>query len=145
MAKKISLLQKLKQEYPQYNKDQLTAYVVCKNVYVNNELLADPKAKIDSLSKIELCFGKYVSRGGLKLEEALKRFHISVKDQVVLDAGSSTGGFTDCLLQHGAKAVHSVDVGYNQLAWKLRVDERVIVHEKQNIMQIGRASCRERV
>lgn len=136
MAKKISLLQKLKQEYPQYNKDQLTAYVVCKNVYVNNELLADPKAKIDSLSKIELCFGKYVSRGGLKLEEALKRFHISVKDQVVLDAGSSTGGFTDCLLQHGAKAVHSVDVGYNQLAWKLRVDERVIVHEKQNIMLV---------
>ena len=66
MAKKISLLQKLKQEYPQYNKDQLTAYVVCKNVYVNNELLADPKAKIDSLSKIELCFGKYVSRERFK-------------------------------------------------------------------------------
>jgi 23S rRNA (cytidine1920-2'-O)/16S rRNA (cytidine1409-2'-O)-methyltransferase len=134
MAKKISLLQKLKEEYPQYNKDELTAYVVCKNVYVNNELVTNTKVKVDSDCKIELSFGKFVSRGGFKLEKALESFNIDVKDKVVLDAGSSTGGFTDCLLQHGAKYVHSVDVGYNQLAWKLRVDERVFVHEKQNIM-----------
>ena len=79
---------------------------------------------------------KYVSRGGYKLEAALDAFDIDVTDKVMLDAGSSTGGFTDCLLQHGAKNVHSVDVGYNQLDWKMRTDERVIVHEKQNIMNL---------
>jgi 23S rRNA (cytidine1920-2'-O)/16S rRNA (cytidine1409-2'-O)-methyltransferase len=134
MAKKISLLLKLKEEYSQYTKDELTAFVVCKNVYVNNELVTNPKVRVDSTCKIDLAFGKFVSRGGLKLEKALESFSIEVKDKVVLDAGSSTGGFTDCLLQHGARCVHSVDVGYNQLAWKLRADERVIVHEKQNIM-----------
>ena len=136
MAKKISLLLKLKEEYPQYNKDELTAFVVCKNVYVNNELVTNPKVKVDISCNIELAFGKFVSRGGLKMEKALEAFDIDVRDKVVLDAGSSTGGFTDCLLQHGAKHVHSVDVGYNQLAWKLRADERVIVHEKQNIMTL---------
>jgi 23S rRNA (cytidine1920-2'-O)/16S rRNA (cytidine1409-2'-O)-methyltransferase len=136
MLKKISLLQKLKTEYPQYTKDELTAFVVCKNVYVNNELIANPRVKIDFDSNIELSFGKYVSRGGLKLEKALNQFQIDVSNKVVLDAGSSTGGFSDCLLQNGAKCVHSVDVGYNQLAWKLRTDKRIIVHEKQNIMLV---------
>ncbi|MGD1817925.1 MAG: TlyA family RNA methyltransferase [Pleomorphochaeta sp.] len=136
MAKKIPILQKLKEEYPQYSKDELTAFVVCKNVYVNNELVPDTKVKIDKDSNIELSFGKYVSRGGYKLEEALKAFNVEVANKVVLDAGSSTGGFTDCLLQNGAKLVYSVDVGYNQLAWKLRNDERVVVYEKQNIMQL---------
>ncbi len=137
MAKKIPILQKLKEEYPTYTKDELTAFVICKNVYVNNELISDTKVKIDNESKIELSFGKYVSRGGFKLEKALEVFEFDVKDKVILDAGSSTGGFSDCLLQHGALAVHSVDVGYNQLAWKLRNDERVIVHEKQNIMHLS--------
>jgi len=134
MAKKVSLLLKLREEYPQYTKDELTAFVVCKNVYVDNQLVTNVKDKISNESNIELSFGKYVSRGGLKLEKALKEFKIDVKNKVVLDAGSSTGGFSDCLLQNGAKCVHSVDVGYNQLAWKLRNDSRIIVHEKQNIM-----------
>ncbi len=134
MAKKVSLLLKLREEYPQYTKDELTAFVVCKNVYVDNQLVTNVKDKINYESNIELSFGKYVSRGGLKLEQALKEFKIDVKNKVVLDAGSSTGGFSDCLLQNGAKCVHSVDVGYNQLAWKLRNDSRIIVHEKQNIM-----------
>jgi len=134
MAKKVSLLLKLREEYPQYTKDELTAFVVCKNVYVDNQIVTNVKDKISNESNIELSFGKYVSRGGLKLEKALKEFKIDVKNKVVLDAGSSTGGFSDCLLQNGAKCVHSVDVGYNQLAWKLRNDSRIIVHEKQNIM-----------
>ena len=134
MEKKVSLLLKLREEYPQYTKDELTAFVVCKNVYVDNQLVTNVKDKISNESNIELSFGKYVSRGGLKLEKALKEFKIDVKNKVVLDAGSSTGGFSDCLLQNGAKCVHSVDVGYNQLAWKLRNDSRIIVHEKQNIM-----------
>lgn len=136
MAKKISLLIKLMQDYPEYTKDQLTAFIICKNVKVNGELLALPKEKIDLESNISFTFDKFVSRGGYKLEAALEAFNIDVSDMVILDAGSSTGGFTDCLLQHGAKAVHSVDVGYNQLDWKLRTDNRVYVHEKQNIMNL---------
>ncbi|MBI3815716.1 MAG: TlyA family RNA methyltransferase, partial [Nitrospinae bacterium] len=75
----------------------------------------------------------YVSRGGLKLEKAIREFGINVKDKVAIDVGASTGGFTDCLLQYGAKKVYAVDVGYGQLAWKLRNDPRVIVIERKNI------------
>lgn len=75
---------------------------------------------------------KYVSRGGLKLEKALEHFHICPNVYVCLDVGASTGGFTDCLLQNGAKKVVTVDVGTNQLVWKLRNDERIEVHEKVN-------------
>jgi len=75
----------------------------------------------------------YVSRGGLKLESALKTFEVNANDFFCLDVGASTGGFTDCLLQHGAERVFAVDVGYGQLAWKLRQDSRVIVIERTNI------------
>lgn len=74
----------------------------------------------------------YVSRGGLKLEKALQQFPLSVQDKVCMDIGASTGGFTDCMLQNGAKKVYSVDVGHGQLAWKLRNDERVVCMEKTN-------------
>ncbi|MED3660774.1 TlyA family RNA methyltransferase [Ureibacillus sp. FSL K6-8385] len=75
---------------------------------------------------------KYVSRGGLKLEKALKEFDLNVEGKLVLDIGASTGGFTDCALQNGAKHCYALDVGSNQLAWKLRKDERVTVMEKTN-------------
>lgn len=75
---------------------------------------------------------KYVSRGGLKLEKALQCFSIDLHDKIMIDIGSSTGGFTDCALQNGAKMVYAVDVGTNQLVWKLRNDERVEVMEKYN-------------
>ena len=75
---------------------------------------------------------KFVSRGGFKLEAALDHFSIEVKDRIALDIGSSTGGFTDCLLQRGARRVYAFDVGTNQLAWKLRSDERVISREQFN-------------
>jgi 23S rRNA (cytidine1920-2'-O)/16S rRNA (cytidine1409-2'-O)-methyltransferase len=75
----------------------------------------------------------YVSRGGLKLAGALESLKISVQDLVCLDIGASTGGFTDCLLQHGAAKVYAVDVGYGQLAWRLRQDDRVVVIERTNI------------
>ncbi len=78
----------------------------------------------------------YVSRGGLKLESALKEFKVSVAGKTALDIGASTGGFTDCLLQHGCEKVYAVDVGYGQLAWKLRQDERVVVIERVNIRHI---------
>lgn len=76
----------------------------------------------------------YVSRGGIKLEHALKEFKVDVTGLTVLDVGSSTGGFVDCLLQHGAKKVYSVDTAYGELAWKLRQDPRVVVLERQNIL-----------
>ncbi len=74
----------------------------------------------------------FVSRGGLKLQAAVARFDLPVTDAVCIDIGASTGGFTDCLLQHGARRVYAVDVGYGQLAWKLRQDERVVVMERTN-------------
>jgi 23S rRNA (cytidine1920-2'-O)/16S rRNA (cytidine1409-2'-O)-methyltransferase len=78
----------------------------------------------------------YVSRGGLKLEAALKEFRIAVEGKVALDVGASTGGFTDCLLQSGVKKVYAVDVGYGQMAWKLRQDARVVTIERTNIREI---------
>ena len=79
---------------------------------------------------------KYVSRGGLKLEKAMTHFQISLQDKICMDIGASTGGFTDCMLQNGAKKVYAVDVGYGQFAWKLRCDERVVCMEKTNIRYV---------
>ncbi|MFZ0134363.1 MAG: TlyA family RNA methyltransferase [Desulfobacterales bacterium] len=79
----------------------------------------------------------FVSRGGLKLEAALRAFTIAVRDKTCLDVGASTGGFTDCLLQHGARKVYAVDVGYGQLAWKLRQDPRVVAIERTNIRHMS--------
>jgi 23S rRNA (cytidine1920-2'-O)/16S rRNA (cytidine1409-2'-O)-methyltransferase len=87
----------------------------------------------------------YVSRGGLKLEKALDHFAIPVEGRIALDVGASTGGFTDCLLQRGAAKVYAVDVGTNQLAWKLRSDPRVISMEKANIRDVTRAQIPEPV
>lgn len=79
----------------------------------------------------------FVSRGGIKLQAALNQFKVNVKDKVVLDVGSSTGGFVDCLLQNGAKKVYAVDTCYGELAWKLRNDPRVVVMERTNILHVG--------
>ncbi|MCI8484030.1 MAG: TlyA family RNA methyltransferase [Lachnospiraceae bacterium] len=79
---------------------------------------------------------KYVSRGGLKLEKAMQNFSIDLTDKICMDIGASTGGFTDCMLQNGAKKVYAVDVGYGQFAWKLRQDERVVCMEKTNIRYV---------
>ena len=84
-------------------------------------------------TKIEIKTMPFVSRGGFKLDKAVKTFNINLKDRICLDAGASTGGFTDCMLQNGAKFVYAVDVGYGQLAWKLRQDDRVKVIERTNI------------
>jgi len=107
-------------------------------VYSNEERLDKPgeKVKIDIPLSIKGKVLPYVSRGGLKLEKALKVFDVSVADKVLLDIGSSTGGFTDCALQNGAKMSYALDVGYNQLAWKLRQDERVVVMERTNFRYV---------
>ena len=79
---------------------------------------------------------KYVSRGGLKLEKAMASFGLTLTDFVCMDIGASTGGFTDCMLQNGAKKVYSIDVGHGQLAWSLRNDERVVCMEKTNFRYV---------
>lgn len=133
---KVSVVQLLKTFDSTLDTDKAQALVVCKNVYVNGELCTDPKQMFDINSSVEVLFPKYVSRGGFKLEKALKEFDFNVEGAVVLDAGSSTGGFSDCLLQNGAKTVHCVDVGYNLLDFKVRNDSRTLVHEKCNIMAV---------
>lgn len=100
----------------------------------NEERLDKPGMKIDPETKLHFKGTKmpYVSRGGLKLEKALKVFHLTIRNRTVLDIGSSTGGFTDVALQKGARMGYALDVGTNQLAWKLRQDERVVVMENTN-------------
>ena len=103
-------------------------------VYVNNQKADKPGLSIKDDDVIEVRSNplKYVSRGGLKLEKAIKTFPINLENKICADIGASTGGFTDCMLQNGAKKVYAIDVGYGQLAWKLRTDERVINLERTN-------------
>ena len=106
-------------------------------VKVNSNSQLKPGQRISSDADIEVEHPpKYASRGGLKLEKALHIFDITVKNRVVVDVGASTGGFTDCLLQHGADFVYAVDVGYGQLAWKLRKNPSVHVLDRTNIRHI---------
>lgn len=102
-------------------------------VKVNQQVIDKPGTPVESTAEIELqAKPRYVSRGGYKLEKALNTFDIAVTGRICLDGGISTGGFTDCLLQFGAKQVYGVDVGYGQVAWTLRQDERVILKERTN-------------
>lgn len=87
----------------------------------------------------------FVSRGGLKLQKAMTRFGLCLEGKICMDVGASTGGFTDCMLQHGAKKVYAVDVGRGQLAWKLRNDERVVCMEKTNIRYVTREQVPDRI
>lgn len=107
-------------------------------VYVNNQKADKAGEQVSEKDKVELRGEtlRYVSRGGLKLEKAMNAFPISLDGCVAMDIGASTGGFTDCMLQNGARKVYSVDVGYGQLAWKLRTDERVVNMERTNIRYV---------
>ena len=108
------------------------------NVFVENQREDKAGSSFDVNANIEIKGNtlKYVSRGGLKLEKAMTHFGIELTDKICMDIGASTGGFTDCMLQNGAKKVYAVDVGYGQFAWKLRQDERVICMEKTNIRYV---------
>ncbi|WP_316434718.1 TlyA family RNA methyltransferase [Leptolyngbya sp. NK1-12] len=103
-------------------------------VMVNRQVIDKPGTEVDPTLEIEVkARSPYVSRGGEKLAKALQEFSITVAGRIGLDGGISTGGFTDCLLQAGAKLVYGIDVGYGQVAWKLRQDPRVILRERTNI------------
>ena len=119
--------------------------ILAAEVLVNEQPITKPGTLVQTSAEIRLKPGSpYVSRGGIKLAEGLSEFSVDVKDKIALDVGASTGGFTDCLLAHGARQVYAVDVGYGQLDWKLRKDPRVTVLEKTNIRYLNRdrlASC----
>jgi 23S rRNA (cytidine1920-2'-O)/16S rRNA (cytidine1409-2'-O)-methyltransferase len=108
-------------------------------VKVDGKMVDKPGHLVNTSSSIALIGPDhpYVSKGGIKLEAALREFSIDVKELTLLDVGASTGGFTDCLLQHGAKKIIAVDVGYGQLAWSLRKDPRVLVLERTNIRHLS--------
>ena len=120
------------------SREKAKALIMAGIVYVNNQKSdkAGNTVKPDDIIEVRGETLKYVSRGGLKLEKAMKSFNISLKDCICADIGASTGGFTDCMLQNGAKKVYSIDVGYGQLAWKLRTDERVINLERTNFRYV---------
>lgn len=122
------------------SREQAKRSIMAGLVKVNDEVIDKPGTQViidtDIKLKGDLC--PYVSRGGLKLLKAIEHFSIDIKNKVVLDIGASTGGFTDCALQHGAQEVYAIDVGYGQLAWKLRQDERVHVLERTNFRYLGK-------
>jgi len=116
-------------------------------VFVNGQRVDKPGTAVDPEAKIEL-HGEalpFVSRGGFKLDKALKVFPVDPAEKICLDCGASTGGFTDVLLQHGAKKVYAVDVGYGQLAWKLRTDARVVNLERTNLRYVTEEQIPERI
>lgn len=116
-------------------KSKAQAAIMAGNVKINGQRITKSgfQFEYNDSAEIEVSSMPYVSRGGYKLAKAFEVFDVSVKDRICLDAGASTGGFTDCMLQNGAKKVYSVDVGYGQIAWKLRTDSRVKVIERINI------------
>ena len=123
------------------------AAVMAGQVLVNEQKIDKPGTPVPPDLTIRLLGNNlpYVSRGGLKLEKALKLFPITVQDKVVADIGASTGGFTDCALQNGAARVYAIDVGYGQLAWKLRNDQRVVNMERTNVRYLEAEHLPEQV
>jgi 23S rRNA (cytidine1920-2'-O)/16S rRNA (cytidine1409-2'-O)-methyltransferase len=119
-------------------REKAKAAVMAGLVRVNGERLDKPgtKIKLTDLLEVKGALHPYVSRGGLKLEKAIRFFGVPFDNQTVIDIGASTGGFTDCALQHGAQKVIAVDVGYGQLAWSLRQDPRVVVMERTNFRHL---------
>ncbi len=116
-------------------KNKAQASIMAGKVKINGEKITKSGYLLNNNSdlKIEIVHMPFVSRGGFKLAKAVQEFNLDLKNRICLDAGASTGGFTDCMLQNGAKKVYSVDVGYGQFAWKLRTDNRVKVIERVNI------------
>lgn len=120
------------------SREKAKALIMAGQVYLNGqkELKAGATVKPDDEIEVRGSRNPFVSRGGLKLEKAAEKFDIDLADCICMDIGASTGGFTDCMLTHGAKKVYSIDVGYGQLAWKLRTDERVVNMERTNFRYV---------
>lgn len=120
--------------------------IMAGEVIVNGVRQDKPGAMVSPSARIEVSLsgGQYVSRAGKKLEKALRHFGVDVSCKVAIDVGASTGGFTDCLLRHGARRVYAIDVGYGQLAWELRQDPRVVVLERTNVRYLDPGAVPEK-
>lgn len=120
------------------SREKAKAYIMAGQVYVNGQkvLKAGTTLKVDDEIEVRGKQMPFVSRGGLKLQKAVDVFGVQLENCICMDIGASTGGFTDCMLQHKAKKVYAIDVGYGQLAWKLRTDERVVNLERTNFRYV---------
>ena len=129
------------------SRQKAKAIIMAGNVLVNGQKETKAGTLFDENVDIQIKGQplKYVSRGGFKLEKAIEKFGVDLSSKTCMDVGSSTGGFTDCMLQNNAKKVYAVDVGTNQLAWKLRQDERVVVMEKTNIRHVEPSHINEEI
>jgi 23S rRNA (cytidine1920-2'-O)/16S rRNA (cytidine1409-2'-O)-methyltransferase len=129
------------------SREKAKALIMAGQVYLNGqkELKAGASVKPDDEIEVRGSQNPFVSRGGLKLQKAAEKFDIDLGGCICMDIGASTGGFTDCMLSHGAKKVYSIDVGYGQLAWKLRTDERVVNMERTNFRYVTHEQIAEDV
>ena len=134
MSKKVRLDVLLVEKGLQESRQRAQATIMSGQVFVDGQRVDKPGAPVAEDAAVEVRGStlRYVSRGGLKLEKAMATWPIDLNDTVCMDVGASTGGFTDCMLQNGARKVYAVDVGYGQLAWSLRSDERVVCLERTN-------------
>ncbi len=137
-SRRGTLLDRLCERYPDRGREQWYAAIACGAVLVDGERVRDPQRPIAVGATVEhIDAPPLASRAGYKLQHALNRFPVPVAGRVVLDAGSATGGFTDCLLRHGARHVHCVDVAHGALTYRLRKDPRTSVHERTNVMHLA--------
>jgi 23S rRNA (cytidine1920-2'-O)/16S rRNA (cytidine1409-2'-O)-methyltransferase len=129
------------------SREKAKALIMTGNVFVDGQREDKAGSTFENTVSIEIHGNtlKYVSRGGLKLEKAMQEFDLTLEGKVCMDIGASTGGFTDCMLQNGAVKVYSIDVGYGQLAWKLRTDERVVCMEKTNFRYVTHEQVPEEI
>ncbi|HEX3077535.1 MAG TPA: TlyA family RNA methyltransferase [Lachnospiraceae bacterium] len=129
------------------SREKAKAIIMSGNVFVNGQREDKAGSTFDEKADIEVkgASMKYVSRGGYKLEKAIDHYGVTLQDKICMDVGSSTGGFTDCMLQNGARKVYAVDVGTNQLAWSLRQDERVVSMEKTNIRYVTKQDIEDSI
>ena len=145
MKEKVRLDIAVAEQNPDLTREKARSLIMEGKVFVDNQKAEKAGMFVTEENKIEVRGEKlkYVSRGGLKLEKAAERFDLNLSGKVCMDIGASTGGFTDCMLQNGAQKVYSVDVGYGQLAWKLRSDSRVVNMERTNIRHVTAADIPE--
>ena len=136
MKKRLDMLMMERALAP--SREKAKAFIMAGDVYVDGQKEDKAGTMFPETVKIEVRGNTlpYVSRGGLKLEKAMKNFDVTLDSKICMDVGASTGGFTDCMLQNGAKKVFSIDVGYGQFAWKLRTDPRVVCMERTNIRYV---------
>lgn len=138
MKNKIRLDQLIQQLFPHYSRQQIQSWIMQGKVQIEGQPVTKPGVQVlpDIAVTTDFTEPQYVSRAGFKLEKALQHWHINVEGLTCLDAGISTGGFTDCLLQNGAKKVYGIDVGYGQVHTKIRNDERVVLMERTNLRNL---------